>query len=109
MTRHRPRLYKEMSLEVAVRNPERYEEILSTLSKYEGRTLDSECILDIYVELYLDGVLTSLKLTEEEQRDPLFMREYIVNNNRHNNEWGFPTGYEAAFTRYLDNIGEEER
>lgn len=105
-TKHRPRLYKEMSLEVAVRNPERYEEILSTLSKYEGRTLDSECILDIYVELYLDGVLTSLKLTEEEQRDPLFMREYIVNNNRHNNEWGFPTGYEAAFTRYLKTLSE---
>lgn len=105
-TKHRPRLYKEMSLEVAVRNPERYEEILSTLSKYEGRTLDSECILDIYVQLYLDGVLTSLKLTEEEQRDPIFMREYIVNNNRHNNEWGFPTGYEAAFTRYLKTLSE---
>lgn len=105
-TKHRARLYKEMSLEVAVRNPERYKDILITFSKFEGRILNDDCILDIYVQLYIDEVLTSSKLSEKESSDPLFMREYIKENNRHNNEWGFPTGYQAAFTRYLKTLSE---
>ena len=105
-TKHRARLYKQMALEVAVRNPERYSGILSTFSKFEGRILDDDCILDIYSSLYTDNVLSSAKLSEDEESNQEYMRSYIKEHNTHNNEWGFPTGYQAAFTRYLKTLSE---
>ena len=104
--KHRPRLYKQMALEVAVRNPERYQDFLTTFSKFEGQILNNDGILDIYVQLYLDGVVVSSNLSEEQQSNPIFLRNYIMDNNSHNNEWGFPTGYQAAFTRYLKTLSE---
>ena len=83
--RHGKRLFKQMSLEVAVRNPERYEGILKTFAKFEGTVLDDKGVLNVYSQLYLDEV---------------------VNNCSHNNEWGYPTGYQAAFTRYLKTLSE---
>ncbi len=103
--KHGKRLYKQMALEVAVRNPERYLGILTTFSKFEGRKLDDTGILDIYVQLFLDGVIESEKLTDE-QYTPEYLRQFIVSKLSHNNEWGFPTGYQAAFTRYLKTLSE---
>mgnify|MGYP003546333267 CR=1 FL=1 len=45
--KHGNRLYKQMSLEVAVRNPERYDEFLKTFSHFRGIVLDDEGILFI--------------------------------------------------------------
>ncbi len=103
--RHGKRYYKQMSLEVAVRNPERYEGILRTFAKFEGRVLDNEGILDVYSQLYLDDVvsaeaLLNIPLTKE------FLYDWIQDNCKHNNEWGYPTGYQAAFTRYLKTLSE---
>lgn len=103
--RHGKRLYKQMALEVAVRNPERYQSILETFIKFEGIRLDDEAILDIYAQLYIDGAISAEKLdadnaTKEE------IKNFIKTNNYHNNEWGFPTGYQAAFTRYLKTLSE---
>lgn len=102
--KHGKRYYKQMSLEVAVRNPERLEGILHTFSKFEGVKLDDNAILNIYAQLYLDKVTTSRDIdidnaSEEE------IRQY-VKTRTHNNEWGFPTGYQAAFTRYLKTLSE---
>lgn len=103
--RHGKRLFKQMSLEVAVRNPERYEGILKTFAKFEGIVLDDKGVLDVYSQLYLDEVVTAdalsdVVLTKE------FVSIWIVNNCSHNNEWGYPTGYQAAFTRYLKTLSE---
>ena len=103
--KHGKRFYKQMSLEVAVRNPERYEDILMTFVKFEGIILDEDGILDVYSQLYLDGVITSdslsdICLTKE------FLVSWIKENCSHNNEWGYPTGYQAAFTRYLKTLSE---
>lgn len=103
--KHRERLFKQMSLEVAVRNPERYEGILKSFAKYEDILLDDDGILNVYSQLFLDDVLTAEKLkginlTKE------YMRAWISKNCSHNNEWGFPTGYQAAFTRYLKTLSE---
>ena len=103
--KHGKRYYKQMSLEVAVRNPERYEDILMTFVKFEGVILDENGILDVYSQLYLDGVITSdslsgICLTKE------FLISWIKENCSHNNEWGYPTGYQAAFTRYLKTLSE---
>ena len=47
-----------MSLEVAVRNPERYEGILKTFAKFEGTVLDDKGVLNVYSQLYLDEVVS---------------------------------------------------
>lgn len=62
--KHRPRQYKQMALEVAVRNPERYEGILNSFAKHESVVLDDRGILDVYSQLYLDGVVTTDKLAD---------------------------------------------
>ena len=103
--RHGKRYYKQMSLEVAVRNPERYEGILKTFAKFEGTILDDKGILDIYSQLFLDEVITAEALSDE-VLTPEYIRSWIVDNCSHNNEWGFPTGYQAAFTRYLKTLSE---
>ena len=103
--RHGKRLYKQISLEVAVRNPERYEGILKTFSKFEGRVLDDQGILDIYAQLYLDEVVSSDSL-EETILTKNKVVKWIKQKCSHNNEWGFPTGYQAAFTRYLKTLSE---
>lgn len=103
--KHGKRYYKQMALEVAVRNPERYEGILHTFSKFEGAILNDICILDIYAQLYLDRVVSSESLTEDDLTSS-YLKRWIVENNTHNNEWGYPTGYQAAFTRYLKTLSE---
>lgn len=103
--RHGKRLYKQMSLEVAVRNPERYEGILTTFAKFDGTILDDEGILNIYSQLYLDGVVTSEELKDTTFNNS-FISDWIIHNCSHNNEWGYPTGYQAAFTRYLKTLSE---
>lgn len=102
--RHGKRYYKQMALEVAVRNPERLEDILRVFSKFEGAKLDDGTILDIYAQLYIDKITSSRDIdiqtaTEDD------IRKY-VKTRTHNNEWGFPTGYQAAFTRYLKTLSE---
>ena len=103
--RHGKRYYKQMALEVAVRNPERYEGILHTFAKFEGRLLDDEGILDVYSQLYLDGVISAESL-EDKSLTRSYTNSWIKNNCSHNNEWGYPTGYQAAFTRYLKTLSE---
>ena len=94
-----------MSLEVAVRNPERYEGILKTFAKFEGTVLDDNGVLDVYSQLYLDEVVTADALSETILTKK-FISKWILNNCSHNNEWGYPTGYQAAFTRYLKTLSE---
>lgn len=103
--RHGKRLYKQMSMEVAVRNPERYPAILSVFAKYEGKILDDECILEIYKDLFVSKAIesNSLDVDTSSEGDIKF---FIKNNLKHKNEWGFPTGYQAAFTRYLKTLSE---
>lgn len=103
--RHGKRLYKQMALEVAVRNPERYEGILKTFAKFEGAVLDDRGILDVYAQLYLDEVVTADALSSVEMSKKS-VSNWIVENCSHNNEWGYPTGYQAAFTRYLKTLSE---
>ena len=94
-----------MSLEVAVRNPERYEGILNTFAKFEGTVLDDKGVLNVYSQLYLDEVVSADALSDEILTKK-FVCNWIVNNCSHNNEWGYPTGYQAAFTRYLKTLSE---
>ena len=57
--RQKPR-FKQMSLETAVRNPERYKEILSILVEYENAVLNDDNILEMVTHLYRDGIVSTL-------------------------------------------------
>lgn len=103
--KHRKRQYKQMALEVAVRNPERYEGILKSFAKNEGILLDDKGILEVYSQLYIDDVVSAEKLKDIVLTKD-FLYKWIKDNCSHNNEWGFPTGYQAAFTRYLKTLSE---
>lgn len=94
-----------MSLEVAVRNPERYLDLIRILNRYDGDILNDKTILDIFADFYIEGALSDRDLdvsdwsTEE-------VKKFIKERKKHNNEWGFPTGYQAAFVRYLRTLSE---
>ena len=51
--------YKQMAFETAVRNPERYIEILGAISEFEGIILNDENLLKIVSKLYVDGIVSS--------------------------------------------------
>lgn len=102
---HGKRQYKQMALEVAVRNPERYEGILRSFEKNEGIILNDKGILEVYSQLYLDSVVSANKLSGMRMTKNN-VKKWIKENLSHNNEWGFPTGYQAAFTRYLKTLSE---
>lgn len=94
--RHGRRLYKQMALEVAVRNPERYQTILTTFVKFEGNRLDDDVILDIYAQLYIDGAITTEKLDADNlSKDEIknFIKQYCS----HNNEWGISYRLPGSF------------
>lgn len=103
--KHGKRYFKQMALEVAVRNPERYEDILKTFAKFEGLILNDDGILKVYSQLYLDNVVTTDKLANIVLTED-YLYKWIKDNCKHNNEWGYPTGYQAAFTRYLKTLSE---
>ena len=71
-----------MSLEVAVRNPERYEGILKTFAKFEGTVLDDKGVLNVYSQLYLDEVVSADALSDEILTKK-FVCNWIVNNCSH--------------------------
>lgn len=102
---HGRRYYKQMSLEVAVRNPERYAQLISIFNQFDGIRLNDEGILEIFAQLYIEGFLTAENVNVAEMSKSQ-IKTYIKENNSHNNEWGFPTGYQAAFTRYLKTLSE---
>ncbi|MEE0083592.1 MAG: AlwI family type II restriction endonuclease, partial [Paludibacteraceae bacterium] len=94
-----------MALEVAVRNPERYDEILRTYNKFKGTILDPNGIIEVFAQLYIDGAVKSADLNvSTKSRDEV--KQFIKENVSHNNEWGFPTGWQAGFTRYLKTLSE---
>lgn len=103
--RHRQRQYKQMALEVAVRNPERYDEILKTYNKFRGIVLDDNGALEVFTQLYIDGVITANQLdisTASRKEVGLF----IKNNISHKSDGGYPEGWQAAFYRYLRTLSE---
>ena len=103
--KHRERLYKQMALETGTRNPERFYGILKVFSKFEGFLLDDSNILSIYAQLFIDGAVDSGDIDASTMSESK-IKKIIKETKSHNNEWGFPTGYQAAFTRYLKTLSE---
>lgn len=103
--KHGKRKYKQMALEVAVRNPERYEDFLRLFSRFEGCVLNDKNILDIMFNVYAENIVVTNKIdtTSCSEKE---LKDFIRKNISHNNEWGYPTGYQAGFTRFLKTLSE---
>lgn len=105
--RRRNPAYKQMAYETAIRNPDRYLGILTTIQKHVGTILDDENLLDIVSELYLKGEVTSKGLTIDETSTIENIKEQVkaINITRRS-DGGFPAGYPSRFWTYMRTLSE---
>ena len=98
--------YKQMTLETAVRNPERYKDILGILIDYDGVILNDKSLLDIVTNLYKEGIVKALNvdfssLSMAEQR-----KKVAEINKTRRADGGFPSGYQSRFWTYVRTLSE---
>ena len=89
--------YKQMAFETAVRNPERYKDILSALKEFDGVILNKENLLTIVSSLYRNGIVTTDKYNIEKLSNPKLNDVVIEVNSTRNSDGGFPKGYCSRF------------
>jgi hypothetical protein len=107
MTTRRESTYKQTQFETAVRNPERYKNILSLIKEYEGSVLDDEKLLEIVVRLYLEGEFTSKDIVVSEQSTDIDIRDNVIKvNSTRKADGGFPQGYASRFWTYMRTPSE---
>lgn len=96
-----------MALETAVRNPERYIDILIAVSEFEGVVLNDENLLQIVSKLYLDGIVSSedIEVSETTNHEDIKEEVKAVNSTRRA-DGGFPTGYASRFWTYMRTPSE---
>lgn len=99
--------YKQMAFETAVRNPERYIDILKAVSEFEGTVLNDENLLQIVSKLYVDGIVSSKEITITETTNIENIKEEVkeVNSTRRA-DGGFPAGYASRFWTYMRTPSE---
>jgi hypothetical protein len=99
--------YKQMAFETAVRNPERYIDILSAVSEFEGIVLSDENLLQIVSKLYVDGIVSSTEIVVSETTNVEDIKEEVkeVNSTRRA-DGGFPSGYASRFWTYMRTPSE---
>ncbi len=105
-TKRKP-TYKQMAFETAVRNPERYIDILTAIKDFENRILDDECLLEIVSSLYLNGIVGSelVEISETTKYDDIKEKVEKVNSTRRA-DGGFPSGYASRFWTYMRTPSE---
>lgn len=60
----RPSTYKQLAFETAIRNPERYIDILTVLKKYDGWNLNKENLLTIVCDLYKNKIVKTFSIKD---------------------------------------------
>jgi len=99
--------FKQMALETAIRNPERYKDILAAIYQFQNRTLNDGTLLELVTHLYREGIVTTLagsgfsNLSIDEQK----AKVRIVNETRRA-DGGFPSGYASRFWTYVRTLSE---
>lgn len=101
--------FKQMAFDTAIRNPERYRNILQAVMPFEGQILNDEVLLNIVSTLYLQGLVNSKEITIDENQteinDILKQQVKEVNATR-NSDGGFPKGYASRFWTYMRTLSE---
>lgn len=105
LRRKRPK-YKQTAFDTAVRNPERYKEILDVLINFENIVLNDANLLIIVSALYKEGVVTSGGLDVSILSDEELNEEVIKINNTRKADGGFPAGYASRFWTYARTLCE---
>ncbi len=101
----RPATYKQMALETAIRNPERYFVILSALEEFDGVVLNDKNLLSIVTKLYKEELVDSDGV-DLQKSDAEIMERIIEVNTSRNGDGGFPRGYAARFWTYVRTPSE---
>lgn len=99
--------YKQLQFDTAIRNPERYKNILSSIIDFDNLILDDNCLLDIMCIMYRKGIVTScgIEISDNLSDDSLKSMIIKVNNSR-KADGGFPAGYQARFWTYMRTLSE---
>jgi len=99
--------YKQMAFDTAVRNPERYIDILTTIKNFEGKILDDNILLDIVSTLYLEGIVTSKDIIINNSTTIDNIKDLVIEvNSTRNADGGFPKGYQSRFWTYMRALCE---
>ncbi|MDR2828250.1 MAG: AlwI family type II restriction endonuclease [Acholeplasmatales bacterium] len=95
-----------MTFETAIRNPERYRDILSVLKEFEGTVLNDSNLLDILYYLYQTGIVSSQSYNFDTATE-YASKQYIKKiNSTRNSDGGFPKGYQSRFWTYVRTLCE---
>lgn len=99
--------YKELSFDTAIRNPERYADLFSIISKYNGTLLNDENILNIMLELYENKIMTSPDYDSDKLKNDNEKKNRIIEiNSSRNSDGHFPRGYASRFWTYMRTPSE---
>ncbi|MCK9493349.1 MAG: AlwI family type II restriction endonuclease [Acholeplasmataceae bacterium] len=99
-------IYKQMALETAVRNPERYKDILSILIEYDGVVLNDENLLEIVTHLYNEEIVKASNIDFNLLSKKVQMKTVIEVNSSRRADGGFPSGYSSRFWTYVRTLSE---
>lgn len=99
--------YKELSFETAIRNPERYNDILTFMKDYNGVELNDDNLLKIVSNMYVDGLVTSndFILKNYKNNNEIYNAVIKINSTR-KADGGFPSGYQSRFWTYMRTLSE---
>lgn len=99
--------YKQMAFETAVRNPERYKEILTAVYPFVGKKLDDDTLLEIVSSLYLNKIVSSDEvIIDENSTIENISSDVVVVNSTRRADGGFPEGYASRFWTYMRTLSE---
>ncbi len=99
--------YKQMAFETAVRNPERYIDILTAFEEFNGVILNDENLLQIVSKLYVEKIVSSKEIEVFENTEIDNIKENVAEvNSTRRADGGFPQGYASRFWTYMRTPAE---
>ncbi len=99
--------FKQLAFETAIRNPERYKEILSFMKKYEGMVLNDENLLTIVSNMYIEGLVTSSDFNIDNCSNIKEIEQRVIEiNSTRRSDGQFPAGYPSRFWTYMRTPSE---
>lgn len=99
--------FKQLQFDTAIRNPERYVEILKFIEQYEGVVLTKTKLLEIVSNMYLKGIVSSEKLIIEKESTVETIKDSVISvNESRKADGGYPQGYCSRFWTYMRTLSE---
>ncbi|MGN0032058.1 MAG: AlwI family type II restriction endonuclease [Candidatus Gastranaerophilaceae bacterium] len=107
MPRRMTSKYKQLQFDTAIRNTERYKNILSSIVDFNNKNLDDSCLLDIMCIMYRKGIVTSNEIEIDDNLSDTNLKNMIISvNSSRRADGGFPSGYQARFWTYMRTLSE---